>query len=164
MKKKLKTRIYFDFDGTVVDLYGMSDWKEKLENEERGLFISCQPLVDMDLLNALCNALKIYHYEFIGITWLPKNASRKYEIDCEEEKKAWAEQHFTALDKVKCLSYGVAKRHGAKKGKSYLIDDNAEVLAQWETPIERTAIHADNMIEFLLELLLQEMKTAEVAI
>lgn len=159
----MKARIYFDFDGTVADLYGMSDWKEKLDNEERGLFISCPPLVDMELLNALCEALKPYHYEFIGLTWLPKNASRSYEHDCEQEKIEWASKHFTALDKVKCLSYGVAKAHGAKKGKAYLIDDNAEVLAQWETPIERTAVHADNMIEFLLELLLQELK-AEVAI
>lgn len=160
---KLKARIYFDFDGTVADLYGMSDWKSKLEAEERGVFINCEPLVNMDILNGLCNALKPFGYEFIGLTWLPKHASRAYERDCEREKKAWAEQHFSALDKVKCLSYGVKKQHGAKKGRAFLIDDNREVLLQWETPVERTAVYAENMLDFLIELLVAEVK-AEVAL
>lgn len=48
------TKIYFDMDGTIANLYGEENWLDNLQNEREGSFINLQPLVDIAELSRVC--------------------------------------------------------------------------------------------------------------
>ena len=45
--------IYFDLDGTLVNLYGVKDWEDKLHSDNPTPYKFAAPLVDMAELNDL---------------------------------------------------------------------------------------------------------------
>lgn len=45
--------IYFDMDGTIYDLYGVSGWLEMLQAENEMAYTCGKPLYDMQELNKL---------------------------------------------------------------------------------------------------------------
>lgn len=148
-------KIYFDMDGTVYDLYGMTNWLFRLKNEIQGTFTLGNALVDMDELKEVCLKLITKGYQIGIITWLPMGASLEYCEICTKEKREWAEKNMPYISEFYALEYGVPKQYAPARraAEMWLVDDNKEVREMWVTEKQRKAIDAtENIINALVAL------------
>lgn len=144
--------ILFDLDGTLGNLYGRSDWLEKLTNEEP-IYEELEPLVDMEELNTIANKLITVGVRFGVVTWLSNGASEIYELITSMEKYRWCKKHIPFITEFECQPYGTPKQTNYHNRKCILIDDNAEIRADFETPHRRKTFDAnDDIIAFLTNL------------
>jgi hypothetical protein len=144
--------ILFDLDGTLGNLYGRKDWLEKLTNEEP-IYEELEPLVDMEELNIIANKLITVGIQFGVITWLSNGASETYELITSMEKYRWCKKHIPFITEFECQPYGTPKQTNYHNRKCILIDDNAEVREDFETPHRRKTFDAnDDIIAFLTNL------------
>lgn len=148
----MSTKIFFDLDGTLFDLYGKSEWLERLQNEDPTVFegdgMTKGFLSSIDLVNLfeVANMLAEKGVQFEVITWLPMGASPEYEFACDLIKRKWVKENLPFITKVTCLSYGIPKQNGIEKraAQMFLVDDNEEICKMWETAKMRKAILVDN--------------------
>jgi hypothetical protein len=135
-------KLFFDMDGTVADLYNSSNWLEKIQKEESGVFCDLQPLFNIQQMSETCLDLISRGWQIGIITWLPMNASDEYMEICAKEKKEWVEKNMPYVSEFYPLPYGTPKQHaGFKKAQlMVLVDDNAEVVRMWETVTQRVGI------------------------
>ena len=149
-------KIYFDMDGTVYNLYGIENWLPKLRNEESGVYVEGEPLVDMEELAEVCMSLIAKGYQIGIITWLTMGASEEYCERTTKEKREWAKLFMPYVSEFYAQEYGTPKQYApAKRAKEMiLVDDNKEVREMWETEKQRKTIDANlNIIEELKKLL-----------
>lgn len=149
-------KLYFDMDGTVADLYGSADWLYKLRNEVPGAFRNLEPLHDMVELERICKELIADGWELGIITWLPIDASKKYEAICTAEKIEWANKYMPYITDIIAQPYGTPKHTAPQKRAKMMVivDDNDDILQTWATPVQRKTIDAKiNMLEELKKLL-----------
>lgn len=156
----MSTKVYFDMDGTVFDLYGKDNWLELLQEEKAGAFTGdFLPEIDTKKFYSICQKLLEKGVQFGIITWLPMQASPEYEQICTEEKRTWAGKNLPFITEFNCVSYGIPKQNCIQKRtkKMFLIDDNMEVCKTWATAKQRTAINVNetftvvNALEQILE-------------
>lgn len=125
--------IYFDMDGTIVDLYGVEGWLEQLRAEDPTPYKVAQPLCEMRHLNEACKALQGLGIVIGVISWLSKGSSRSYDSKVRYAKKQWLKRHFPAATEHHFIKYGTPKQNFAIDD-SILVDDNSEVLNSWDGP------------------------------
>lgn len=125
--------IAFDMDGTIVDLYGVTDWLEKLHREDSSPYSGAKPLVDVIRLNTLIQELKENGWIVGVITWGSKESSIEYENQVAIEKIRWLRRYNMEWDFFSFQSYGTNKRSGIEREYdiAYLVDDNEEVRKEW---------------------------------
>lgn len=143
--------IYFDMDGTIADLYGVSNWLECLHNESVTPYIVAKPLVNLSLLARYLNKLQQNGYSIGVISWTSMNSSEWYHERVQEAKIEWLNRHLKSVhfDEIKIVEYGVSKRVVADSPRGLLFDDNAEIREDWIGVAEGV----DNIIEVLKGLL-----------
>ena len=145
-------KILFDLDGTLADLYGRKDWLDKLR-AEKPIYEELEPLVDMQELNHIAEKLMNVGVEFCVVTWLSMGASETYEFITSMEKYRWCKKHIPFIEEFECQPYGTPKQTNYRNTKCILIDDNAEVRAEFETKHRRKTFDAnDDICAFLTEL------------
>ena len=81
--------LVFDMDGTIADLYGVTDWLKSLQNNDPSPYYNANPLYDMDVLTDLLDALKSLGWRIVVTTWLAKGSNAKYDKMVREAKLAW---------------------------------------------------------------------------
>ena len=142
----MKINISFDLDGTLFDLYGKENWLYLLENHLCGAFEGDMlPEIDKREFLTIVYKLRDLGVHFEVVTWLPKNATKEYEWVCTEEKKRWCAEHLPFINSVRCVPYGTPKQKVASPaGRMYLIDDNSQICAEWETKVKRKAINVSS--------------------
>lgn len=64
--------LVFDMDGTIADLYGVTNWLKSLQNNDPSPYYNANPLYDMDVLTDLLDALKSLGWKIVVTTWLAK--------------------------------------------------------------------------------------------
>ena len=139
--------IYFDMDGTVADLYGVPNWLHKLRTCDPTPYIEAKPLCDMKKLAEVCNILINGGYTIGIITWLSKDSTPDYDNAVTMAKTEWAQHHMPFVNEFHAIPYGVPKHTVVKRyAEMWLVDDNAEVRAEWETPKQRKTINANEDI------------------
>ena len=106
----MTTKIFFDMDGTIADLYNTDNWLDLLLNETSGLFRNLKVMHDKRKLQSIIKRLQAKGYEIEVITWTPKNVSQDYIKVVEQEKKDWIAEHFPMIETIHCLGYGVPKQ------------------------------------------------------
>lgn len=150
-------KIYFDMDGTVYDLYGITNWLELLTDEKTEAFTIGKPLVNIKKLNQIASLLVDNGVEFGIITWLPKNATNEYEAKCAEVKREWKNQYMPFVNEFYAVPYGTPKHKvPAHKAKTMVIfDDNAEIRKEWQTKTQRVAFNVGNIVEELEKIYCQ---------
>jgi len=152
----MKKIICFDMDGTIADLYSVTDWLRKLQAEDASPYEEAAPLWDMEKLNETLNLLHQAGWEIRVITWLAKNSSKEYKNNVRAAKLAWLNKWGFIADHFHGVQYGATKADSVRRvldgGEAILIDDNAEVRAGWHLgkTIDPTAT---DLIEKLLGLL-----------
>lgn len=90
--------IFFDMDGTMVDLYGVKKWLSMLRQERTTPFSIAKPLYDVDVLHdVLQNLHNLSHIKLFICTKTPPGSPR-YTVAVQNAKLQW-------LDKYNLLHY-----------------------------------------------------------
>lgn len=143
-------RIWFDMDGTIVDLYGVDNWLEMLINFDPTPYAEAKPLVNLSLLARLINRVQRNGFEVCIITALSKNSTAEYDEAVIKAKKMWLNRHLKSVhfDEIRFVPYWFTK-NDVNSGEDILFDDETRHLEAWTG----RACPADEMIETLKSLL-----------
>ena len=122
--------IYFDMDGTIVNLYGVDDWVDCIINEYTKPYREAKALVNMRQLGRELNRLKQNGYTIGIISWLAKGATEDYNRRVAKAKREWLAKHIGAVqfDEVHIVEYGTPKQ---TLGNGILFDDEEPNRANW---------------------------------
>ena len=122
--------IYFDMDGTIVNLYGVDDWLDCIINEYTKPYREAKTLVNMRQLGRELNRLKQNGYTIGIISWLAKGATDEYNRRVAQAKRNWLAKHLSAVqfDEVHIVEYGTPKQ---TLGNGILFDDEEPNRMNW---------------------------------
>lgn len=139
--------IWLDMDGTIADLYGVSNWLDMLRNENAKPYEIAKPLLDMRVFAKQCNRLIKCGYTINIVSWLSKNGTKAYNQKVISAKKRWLKKHLKSVKfaNIDIIEYGTPKqinRYGI------LFDDEVYNRKTWGG----IAYDVDNIIEILKKL------------
>lgn len=139
--------IWFDMDGTFVDLYGVENWLEMLVVHNEKPYEIAKPLFRMNTFARELNKLKKMGYEIGVISWLAKNSNNEYDNRVKTAKENWLKTHLKSVcfDYVEIVPYGTPKNEGRN---GILFDDEKPNRDSWNG----TAYNVENIMEILKEL------------
>ena len=142
-------KIWFDMDGTIVDLYGVNNWLEMLIAEDETPYAIAKPIVNLSLLARLLNKVQRNGYEICIVTALAKNSTADYDEKVRNAKIKWLARHLKSVhfNEIKFVPYWYAK-NDVNEGNDWLFDDEERHLSAWTG----TAYPANTMIEVLKAL------------
>lgn len=125
--------IYFDMDGTIADLYGVNGWLQDLINSDVRPYRNAKPLVDMDELAMVLNALQILGFKIGIISWLSRSGSPAYNQAVTEIKREWLKKHLPTVhfDEINIVEYGYPKTSFCKDPHDVLFDDEVHNRERW---------------------------------
>lgn len=149
-------KFYFDMDGTIVDLYGVPGWLEKLQASDPSPYVKAKPLINLSLFARYINKLQKQGHEIHIITCLSKDSTPAYDQDVTRAKYTWLRQHLpsVAFNSIIVLPYG------ANKGESIvdngeecrLFDDEINNRRQWRKAITNGFAHLPCSIFTILQM------------
>lgn len=145
--------IIFDMDGTIADLYAVENWLPMLRVENSVPYRVAKPMYKMNELAELLNLLKGEGWKIVVTSWSSKQASREYDKRVRAAKVAWLKKYGFPADEIHVVKYGKSKSEVTKNlgGFQILVDDNAEVRAEWSNGATINAEH--DIMEELSKLL-----------
>lgn len=132
--KVMEKAIYFDMDGTFVNLYGVENWLEMLINEDVTPYANAKPLVRLSTFAFLLNKLHKKGWHIGIVSWLSKNGSEEYNNAVTNAKVEWLAKHIPSVkwDEIKIVKYGTPKSSVVNFKNSVLIDDEENNRNEWE--------------------------------
>lgn len=141
------TNIYFDMDGTIANLYGVTGWLEDLINEDTRPYAIAKPLVNMNALARVLNRLIRNGYSVNVISWTSKGGTIEYNNAVANVKREWLKKHLASVkfDNINIIPYGTPK---STCGDGILFDDEEQNRIEWNG----TAYNEKNIIEVLKAL------------
>lgn len=145
--------LVFDMDGTIANLYGVSEWLTDLQTEKTRPYEIAEPLVDMVELREILIELQNKGWKIAITTWLAMNGSKEYNKKTAYAKKEWLKKYNFPYDEIHCVKYGTTKANCTRKKADFqiLIDDNKKVRDGWTLG---TTVNAEfNIIPFLKALI-----------
>lgn len=139
--------IWFDMDGTFVDLYGVENWLEMLQNYDEKPYVIAKPLINMNSFARCLNCLQKKGYKIGIISWLAKNSNTEYDEKVTKAKKEWLKKHLKSVqfDYVDIVKYGTPKNENRK---GILFDDEEQNRNIWGLG----SYDVYNILEMLREL------------
>jgi len=136
--------IYFDMDGTFVDLYGVPNWLSHLQASSAEPYEQARPLCNMShFARALNNAQRNGHK--IGIvSWTAKNGTPQYNEAVKNAKMRWLNKHLPSVrfDEIVITEYGTPKAEAVSR-TGVLFDDEERNRKEWNGE----AHNVDNLIK-----------------
>lgn len=152
MTREIRGTLVFDMDGTIANLYGVETWLDDLRNENIRPYVECEPLVDIDTLNLICDLFRAIGFKIIITTWLSKNSSIEYKKAVRMAKLEWLNKVGFEYDEIHLVQYGTTKANCTRKYNvpQILIDDNETIRNGWN--LGNTVNANENIIENLLEI------------
>ena len=125
--------IVFDLDGTLADLYSVSEWLEKLRSYDATPYSAAKPIYGAKELVPLIAELKSRGFRIIITSWLSKGSTKEYDTAVREAKKEWLAEYGFPYDEIHLVKYGTPKTRCSRGRAKYqiLVDDNAEVRSKW---------------------------------
>ena len=123
-------KINFDMDGTIADLYGVSNWLEDLLHEDVRPYVEARPLVNLQALARVLNRLIRAGYEVNIISWTSRGGSEEYNEAVRQAKIKWLRQHLASVhfSEIIIIPYGTPKELFAN---GILFDDEAHNREAW---------------------------------
>jgi len=125
--------IYFDMDGTIADLYSVTDWLEKLRAENTLPYEIAKPLVRLSSLARILNNLQRKGCRLGVISWTAKNGSPEYNKRVKRAKEKWLKVHMKSVhwDEINIVPYGTPKQNFIKMKFDVLFDDEEKNRKNW---------------------------------
>ena len=141
--------IYFDLDGTIADLYGVSGWLADLEAENVRPYAEAKPLLNLSLLARYIHKAQRMGYMVGVISWLSKSGSPAYDEAVTTAKREWLAKHLPSVewDEIHIVKYGTPKST-CRTCPGILFDDEQRNLDEWGAG----AVIASNLLEILRNL------------
>ena len=123
-------KINFDMDGTIADLYGVSNWLEDLLHEDVRPYVEARPLVNLQALARVLNRLIRAGYEVNIISWTSRNGSEEYNEAVRQAKIKWLRQHLASVQfsEIIIIPYGTPKELFSD---GILFDDEEHNRTNW---------------------------------
>lgn len=118
-----KIKVYLDMDGTIADLYNEENWLEKLQKEDKKVFLNAKPMITEKKLKKFFPSDR---YELTILSMTPKNASKKYIANVIDQKNQWLDKYFPSITKRIYKNYSNNKNLKNSKN-AILIDDNKNI-------------------------------------
>lgn len=148
--------IVFDMDGTIVNLYSVLDWLEKLRSYDATPYSAAKPIYNAEELVPLIIELKDRGFRIIVTSWLSKESTKEYDAAVRNAKKKWLATYGFPYDEIHLVKYGTPKTKCSRGKAKYqiLVDDNAEVRSKWTLG---ATIDANENIIPVLKALLKEV-------
>ena len=124
------TKIYFDMDGTIANLYGVDGWLDHILAQSALPYEQAKPMVNMNVLARKLNALRANGYEVCVISWLAKGSNEAYDRKVAKAKKRWLKKHLASVqfDEIHIVAYGTPKQ---TLGNGILFDDEIGNRVAW---------------------------------
>ena len=124
-------KIWFDMDGTIADLYGVTDWLPALIARDTRPYEVAKGIGNLALIARLLNKAQANGHEIGIISWTAKAGTAEYNERVAEAKKAWLGKHFrsVAWDEIKVVAYGTDKK--VATGGGILFDDEEPNRTNW---------------------------------
>ena len=125
--------IWWDMDGTIADLYGVTDWLPKLKAEDASPYAEAEVMWNMSQLARLMNRVQLMGYKLGIISWKSRNCSESYGDAIAEAKLDWLKRHLASVkfDKVYIVSYGTPKSLVMQTEDDILFDDEERNRDTW---------------------------------
>ena len=152
----MATTIYFDMDGTIANLYSVSNWLEKLRAFDATPYAEALPMVNMALLARLLNQLKAKGYRIGIVSWLSKEPTRAYDVAVSKAKISWLKKHLKSVhfDEIHIIAHGYPKHFVVSDENGILFDDEEANRQAWmKNSDEAIAFDEKNIIAILKNLL-----------
>ena len=142
--------IWFDLDGTLVDLYAVDGWLEYLMSEDTFPYDEAKVLLNMSLLARYLNKLQSHGYKLGIISWTSKAGTSLYNGEVALSKLVWLHKHLNSVqwDEIKIVEYGTAKSTFKNTQFDILFDDEEPNRNDWG----ETAYEPHQIFEVLKEL------------
>lgn len=139
-------RIYFDMDGTFVNLYGVENWLEMLRNEDTTPYEIAKPLFRMCDFARTIHKLQKNGIEVGIITWTAKFATTEYNERVAKAKIEWLEKHLPTVhfDEINIVEHGTPKEMFGNE-TDVLFDDEVKNRENWKG----TAYDVDHILEVM---------------
>ena len=149
--------LVFDIDGTLADLYGVSNWLQHLQNESVKPYIEANPFYLEEDLNILIGVLKGLGWRIVVTSWLAKDASSEYDEKVRKAKIAWLKSINFDYDEIHLVKYGTTKANCTRKlgGFQILVDDNEKIRKGWT--LGATIDANKNILKELTNLIMEEL-------
>lgn len=127
----MEKKIYFDCDGTWIDLYGVIDWLPMLEHHNPLPYIIARPLINLSWFARTIHELQNKGYKIGIISWLAKNSTDEYDKQVEQAKRQWLKTHLPSVnfDEIHIIKYGTPK---SICGNGVLFDDEEKNRLEWK--------------------------------
>ena len=127
----MEKKIYFDCDGTFVDLYGVENWLDYLINSNPYPYMVAKPLVNLSYMARLIHKAQKEGYKVGIISWLSKSGNEDYDRLVTTAKNEWLKKHLPSVtfDEIHIVKYGTSK---ASLGNGILFDDEEKNRKEWE--------------------------------
>lgn len=139
--------IYFDMDGTIANLYAVLNWLPMLRAEDTTPYTLAKPLIKMNILARLLNALKKDGWTIGVVSWTAKNGTEEYNERVRKAKIKWLKTHLKSVqfDEIVIVPYGTPKSNVVKNPNGILFDDEEQNRKEWKG----VAFDVDNIIGVL---------------
>ena len=148
--------LVFDMDGTIANLYGVTNWLDDLRAFNPRPYKVAEPMYYMNILKELLEILKAQGWKIVVTSWLSKESTKEYDKLVRAEKVAWLEKYEFPVDEIHIVKYGTTKANCTRKigGYQILIDDNETVRRGWR--LGGTIDASQNILEKLADLICKD--------
>ena len=125
--------LVFDMDGTIADLYAVTDWLENIIAENVRPYAIAEPIYNMNKLVNVINRLKENGWRVAIVSWTSKHGSKEYNKAVRKVKKKWLDRYNFPYDELHVIKYGTPKSYCMKKtgGFQILFDDEELNRKAW---------------------------------
>lgn len=125
--------LVFDMDGTIADLYAVSNWLENIIAENVRPYAIAEPMYNMNKLVNVINRLKENGWRVAIVSWTSKHGSKEYNKAVRKVKKEWLDRYNFPYDELHVIKYGTPKSYCMKKtgGFQILFDDEEPNRKAW---------------------------------
>lgn len=129
----MKTTLFFDMDGTFVDLYGVNGWLDDILNERTRPYDEAKPLVNFSKFARRLNKAKRNGYKIAIITWLAPDSSDDYLERITIAKRNYLKKHLPSVefDEINIIPYGTPKQNYIHNRTDVLFDDEKPNRDNW---------------------------------
>lgn len=126
-------KIWFDMDGTIVDLYGVEGWLDMLHNEDVTPYAEAKPLVSFARLAKALHKAQRNGIEVGVISWTARNGSEDYNNRVRETKIEYLRKHLPSVtfDYINIVEYGYCKANFCGSEDEILFDDEEKNRKDW---------------------------------
>lgn len=141
--------IYFDMDGTFVNLYGVENWLDYIINKSSKPYDIALPLFNMNSFAKAIHKLQKSGYKVGIISWCAKDSNSEYDNRVINSKKKWLKKHLKSVefDEIHILEYGTPKYMVANEN-DILFDDEINNRENWRG----VAYGVDNILNTMKSL------------